>query len=127
MQENHIVIAKSAKGGYRLKDEEIFEAFRGNTHGGTLVVADTHQQVLNKACVAIKRYRENVNSGRFILVVDEVDAMFRTRDGHQKFEQALQQLRNLKPCLVSKSEFLVICHDISANSDVLIISHFSYL
>jgi hypothetical protein len=88
MQSRHVVVAtsKQDKQGYRLKDETIFEAFEGDTHGGTLVVADTHQQVLNKACKAIKRY--------------EVDAMFRTKDGHQKFEQALAQLRNLGPCMV---------------------------
>lgn len=116
MQSRHVVVAtsKQDKQGYRLKDETIFEAFEGDTHGGTLVVADTHQQVLNKACKAIKRYRQNVPGGRFLLVVDEVDAMFRTKDGHQKFEQALAQLRNLGPCMVrERCTFLKVqtrCH-----------------
>ena len=33
------------------------------------------------------------------MIVDEADAMFRTREGLQKIEQALRELRNLKPCL----------------------------
>ena len=84
--------------------------------------------MINKACKAIKKYRGNVPGGRFLLVVDEADAMLRTKDGHQVFdlpiqrrqflisilihlflslswnkvfEQALQQLLKLEPCMVS--------------------------
>lgn len=86
---------------WRIKDEKIFEAFEGITHGGSLVIADTHHQVINKACTAINKLRENVPGGKFLLIVDEADSMFRTKDGHQVFEQALQQLLNLGPCMVS--------------------------
>ena len=33
-----------------LKNARVEEALQGGTHGGTLVIADTKQQVLNKAC-----------------------------------------------------------------------------
>ena len=33
-----------------LKNAKVEEALQGGTHGGTLVIADTKQQVLNKAC-----------------------------------------------------------------------------
>ena len=36
--------------GYKMKNAKIEEAFEGTTHGGTLVIADTAPQVLNKAC-----------------------------------------------------------------------------
>lgn len=54
----------------------MLEALEGVANGGTLVIADTHQQVVNKACKAIKAFRETVPGGRFLLVVDEADAMF---------------------------------------------------
>lgn len=34
-------------------------------------------------------------------MVDEVDAMLRTKNGSQKFEQALKQMHGLGPSLVS--------------------------
>ena len=33
-----------------MKDAKVKEALEGVSHGGTLVIADTHSQVLNKAC-----------------------------------------------------------------------------
>ena len=101
MQKKHVVVASSeGRRGWRLKDEQIFGAFEGITHGGSLVIADTQAQVVNKACKAIKNYRDNVPDGKFLLIVDEADSMFRTKDAHQVFEQALQQLLNLGPCMV---------------------------
>jgi len=110
-----------------LKNAKVEEALQGGTHGGTLVIADTKQQVLNKACkgkniwpdiipsllfyftetlfllyIAIKKYRDqNGSMAHFALVVDEADAMFRSADRHQIFEQALQQLLDLGPSMVS--------------------------
>jgi len=54
VKEKHIVVATSKIDGtgYKLKDERISEAFEGD-HGGTLVIADTAQQVLKKACLDI--------------------------------------------------------------------------
>jgi hypothetical protein len=92
-----------------VKDNEIFEAIDGIRHGGTLVIADTHQQVLNKACIAIKKFRERLPGGKFLLVVDEADSMLRTKAGSQVFEQALQQLINLEPCMVRFSCMLTNC------------------
>lgn len=41
--------SKNDGAGYKLKDERISEAMEGG-HGGTLVIADTAQQILKKAC-----------------------------------------------------------------------------
>lgn len=51
VKKKHIVVASSKidDTGYKLKDERISEALEGD-HGGTLVIADTAQQVLKKAC-----------------------------------------------------------------------------
>jgi len=59
--------------------------------------------VINKACKAIKKFREQSPGGKFILLVDEADAMFRTYDRHQVFEQALEQLMDLGPAMVSRT------------------------
>ena len=80
----------------------------------SLVIADTKAQVINKACKAIKKFREQSPGGKFILLVDEADAMFRTYDRHQVFEQALEQLMDLGPAMVSRTNmciffYLVIC------------------
>lgn len=58
--------------------------------------------------IAIRNYREQIPGGKFVLIVDEADAMYRTSDRHQVFEQALQQLMNLNPSMVR------ICHYISS-------------
>ena len=39
--------------------------------------------------------------GKFILIVDEADDMFRTTERHQVFEQALQKLLGLNPSMAS--------------------------
>ena len=39
--------------------------------------------------------------GKFILIVDEADYMFRTTERHQVFEQALQKLLGLNPSMAS--------------------------
>ncbi|KAL7545564.1 hypothetical protein ACHAWF_008915 [Thalassiosira exigua] len=49
--------------------------------------------------IAIKEYRKQIPGGKFILIVDEADAMFRTVDKHQVFEKALQQLLGLNPSM----------------------------
>ncbi len=110
-----------------MKEVRISEAFDGD-QGGTLVIADTKPQVL-KACKgemnmflplihfwrqnqtkllslfwispAIKEYRERVPGGKFILIVDEADDMFRSTERHQVFEQALQKLLRLNPSMAS--------------------------
>lgn len=77
------------------------EAFGCVTHGGTLVLADTKAQVINKACKRIiDRYMDQSPHGLWVQIVDEVEAMFRTRDRSQIFEQASQQLLNKNPCAV---------------------------
>ena len=52
VKEKHIVVASSKMDGTgkQLKNERISEVFEGD-HGGTLVIADSSQQVLKKACL----------------------------------------------------------------------------
>ncbi len=50
---------------------------------------------------AIERYRVQIPGGKFILIVDEADDMFRTTDRHQVFERALKKLQALNPSMVS--------------------------
>ena len=68
-------------------------------NGGTLIVADTKSQVSRKACVAIEKYRKTKPGGKFILVIDEADAMFRTEGRSQHFEQALVRLEHMNPSM----------------------------
>ena len=67
---------------------------------GTLVVADTKAQLDNKAIMGIKHYQKVNPGGKFMVVVDECDAMFRTEDRSQVFEQALVDLLALNPTMV---------------------------
>ena len=76
--------------------------YRISTYSSLLVIADTKAQVINKACKAIKKFREQIPGGKFMLIVDEADAMIRTVDRHQIFEQALEQLYELGPAMVSQ-------------------------
>ncbi len=57
---------------------------------------------------AIENYRANIPGGKFILIVDEADDMFRTIDKHQVFEKALQNLLNLKPSMASTQSLIVV-------------------
>ena len=51
--------------------------------------------------LAIKQMREGIPGGKFFLVVDEADAMFRTVDRRQVFEEAFEQLRRLGPSMTA--------------------------
>eukprot|EP00984_Skeletonema_dohrnii_P012751 scaffold5206_cov78-Skeletonema_dohrnii-CCMP3373.AAC.4 len=82
---------------YREKNAKVERAFAG-LHGGMLVIADTKAQV-QKALRGIEHYREKNPGGKFTLVVDEADAMFRTEDRRQVFEQALEELRATNPTM----------------------------
>lgn len=57
---------------------------------------------------AIENYRANLPDGKFILIIDEADDMFRTIDKHQVFEKALQNLLNLKPSMASTQSLAVV-------------------
>jgi hypothetical protein len=96
---NYIVSASSSKSSsrvnWRVKKEEIKAAL---SEGGTLVLADTHAQI-NKAVDAIKMYREKDEHRRFVVIIDEADAMYRTPDRSQRMEHAYDQLMALNPSL----------------------------
>ena len=83
---------------YKDKAASIEKAFDAN---GVLVIADTPSQV-NKALKAIDKYRGEEKPGaEFIFVVDEADAMYRTKDRGQKFEQEMEKVFAKRPIMVS--------------------------
>jgi hypothetical protein len=88
--------------------DEINQVFmNGSTSGRTLIVADTEKQV-KVAIRAIQRLRDNDAGTKFVLAVDECDAMDRTFDKSQKFEIAYEELLDLNPCLVVKVSATII-------------------
>lgn len=97
--ESYIISASSSKDGGRvnwnIKKGEIQAALND---GGTLVLADTQSQI-SKAIDAIKRYREKDEHRRFVVIIDEADAMFRTPERSQLMECAYDQLMALNPSL----------------------------
>jgi hypothetical protein len=97
--EKYIVSASSSKNGGRVnwnvKREEIQAALND---GGTFVLADTHAQI-SKAVDAIKRYREKDEHRRFVVIIDEADAMHRTPERSQRMECAYDELMALNPSL----------------------------
>jgi hypothetical protein len=79
------------------------DALDGRMHSGTLVIADTPAQV-NKAVKNIELYRaERIADGLCVLVEDEANAMYRTRERKGKFEQALRRLQS-HMCMVRQSK-----------------------
>ncbi|CAB9510755.1 expressed unknown protein [Seminavis robusta] len=63
------------------------------------VLADTAAKINNKAIVHVEQLRKFKKDGKFALIIDECDAMYRTEEGSQKFEQAYDDLMSLKPAL----------------------------
>lgn len=55
---------------------------------------------------AIEDYRELIPGGKFVLIVDEADDMFRTIDRRQVFEKAFKDLRALNPSMASIHLFI---------------------
>jgi hypothetical protein len=66
--------------------------------GGTLVVADTASQ-MKKAIQAVEWIRAGKPRRKFVLIVDEADAMYRTPEKTQQFEMQYERLTELGPCL----------------------------
>lgn len=77
-------------------DMRIKDAFDGLNHSGVIVTSDTEAQV-KRAIRAIEYYLDSdrVPGGHIILIEDEADAMYRTVDSKQKFEQAHLRLQKL--------------------------------
>eukprot|EP00956_Cyclotella_meneghiniana_P007824 scaffold10435_cov69-Cyclotella_meneghiniana.AAC.4 len=75
-------------------DMQIKSAFDGINHSGVIVISDTEAQV-KRAIRAIEYYLDRVPGGHIILIEDEADAMYRTIDSRQKFEQAFIKLQEL--------------------------------
>lgn len=109
---NHVVVKSGMKKdgktlGSSATRDRIKEAIVDGGHGGTFIIADTEHQV-KSAIKAIQEYRTEKGDLKFILAVDECDAMDRTFDRSQKFEQAYSNLMNLKPSLVVKISATII-------------------
>ena len=68
---------------------EIRQATEGKRNGGTLVVADTHNQI-EKAIKAVDEYRKGKEGLKFVLAVDECDSFFRTKDKSQRCNRFLK-------------------------------------
>jgi hypothetical protein len=94
-----IVCCSPTKGvGRNEKKREIQTAMEGNAHGGTVVLADTHYQI-KRVIDAIEKYQKGGRDRKFIIVVDECDTFFRTKNKDQQMEKAFQCLLNMKPSL----------------------------
>ncbi|GFH47348.1 hypothetical protein CTEN210_03823 [Chaetoceros tenuissimus] len=99
MAKEHIHVASGRRDGHSAKAKtDLIDIAFGSEHGGTLLIADTEAQV-KKACTAIEQYRVKVPNGKFILIVDEADAMYRTPAKEQKFEKALQNFLDMNAAL----------------------------
>jgi len=65
---------------------------------GLVVVADTAARI-GKLVRMVKKFREDHPSGKFVVIADECDAMYRTEEGTQKMEKVYNELMDLSPCL----------------------------
>ena len=105
IDKEHVVCASSQDHGRTVKQHLLDKATEGVYHGGTFIIADTEHQV-NKAIKTIEKYR---NKGqKFVVAVDECDAMNRTPDNHQKFEQAYERLMDMNPSLIIQISATII-------------------
>ena len=75
---------------WKSRKEKVFRTFQ---NGGALVVADTASQIA-RAIEVVETTNRNFN-----LVVDECDAMYRTKEKTQKMEVQLDKLREIGPKL----------------------------
>ena len=105
IDEEHVVCAARQDCSRSVKQHLLDKATEGVSHGGTFVVADTEHQV-NKAIKAIEKYRKKRQ--KFVVAVDECDAMNRTHDNHQKFEQAYKRLMGMNPSPIIKISATII-------------------
>ena len=106
MEREHVQVATNRADGHgrMVKDMLIERCFEGGKHGGCLVIADSIPQ----ACKAMKYLEEYQRCGpggagrrKFMLLIDESDAMRRTQSKSQAFERTLQRLESLGPCLTT--------------------------
>eukprot|EP00978_Attheya_sp_CCMP212_P026854 scaffold89047_cov44-Attheya_sp.AAC.1 len=91
--QKHIVCASKRHWSKRLEEMET-----ALENCGTIVIADTMSQI-NTVNRALLKYRKENAKRKFVLVVDECDAMYRTHDRSQKMEKAYDELMEMNPCL----------------------------
>lgn len=86
----NIVCLSQVKGGFKKRKEIILVTLKCS---GTIVIADTYHQ--------IARVDEQLEifGGKFMVIVDECDAMYRTHARSQKMEMAYDRLMAKNPCL----------------------------
>jgi len=104
MEREHVQVATNKAGGHSRKVHDLLieRCFEGGKHGGCLVIADSIAQAC-KAMKCLEKYQQNGGQGRrkFMLLIDESDAMRRTQSKTQAFERTLQRLESLGPCLTT--------------------------
>ncbi|KAL7461086.1 hypothetical protein ACHAXS_001520, partial [Conticribra weissflogii] len=83
---------------FKTKSDEIHYAFDGITHGGTLVMAATPSQV-KLACEGIENYRNRIPNGKFALILDEADVVYRAH-GERLIDKAIRSLIDLNPSMI---------------------------
>ena len=101
MDQNYIVVVTRKKDGkgIKVKVNDIKNALE---NGGVVILADTSHQVRVRVCRALEEYREKNPGGKFVLAIDEADAMlWRTENQAQQFEKALNELQSLGPALTT--------------------------
>lgn len=78
--------------------ESPFKSWYGvSSNKRSLVVNDTGAAITNKAIRYVKELRDLKPHGKFVVIVDECDAAYRTDESSQEFEKAFNQLMNLMP------------------------------
>ena len=93
-----IIITKGVpeRDDLKRKLNDLLSGCRETMEAGLLVIADTGSQIA-KGIKAVKEYRKDLPHGRFGVIVDECDAMYRTADREQVMEKQFAGLMNLQP------------------------------
>ncbi|CAB9502596.1 expressed unknown protein [Seminavis robusta] len=93
-----IIITKgiAERDDLKIKLSMLLGGCRESLESGRLVIADTGSQI-EKATAAVLGIRKDNPHARFGIIVDESDAMYRTKDGVQIFEKRFAALMALGP------------------------------
>jgi hypothetical protein len=93
-------LAKKLESLLTYDQSEVQKWIKGiNRHSKSNVIADTAARIASKAIKMVKQLRDIKPKGKFVVIVDECDAMYRTEERSQKMEQAFDNLMDLQPAL----------------------------
>lgn len=80
--------------------ESAFKSWYGaSSNKRSMVINDTAAAVKKKAIRYVQELRALKPHGKFLVIVDECDAAYRTDEGSQEFEKAFNSLMDLMPAL----------------------------